>query len=258
MSDEKYALLRTFRSLFHGKAYRHRIANLGDLVASQLYEDLIALDKSAKLTQRVQHHERVVNLKNLMTGKPGRRGDGTFGELVPATIAVTEKGMLVARGPVATIEIGAETKILAKAMIKQIDRVITDLLNQATQFKRGGGNPICVAFVGINFSESYVSFEGRRKWPTDGKKYKHPIQEALETEKRLLVGRARPAFDEFQISAFSRDKRQAIPIRMGGPQRHRDGILFSPHSYLPRVRSPIRVRTDAEAQNGNGGMSIPK
>jgi len=80
----------------------------------------------------VQHHERVVNMRNVMTGKPARRGDGTFGELVPAAVAVTEKGMLVARGPVATIEIGAETKILAKAMIKQIDRVISDLINQVS------------------------------------------------------------------------------------------------------------------------------
>jgi hypothetical protein len=114
MSDEKYALLRTFRGLFKGKPYRHRIANLGDLVASQLYEDLVVLGKSAKLVERVQRHELVVNLKNLMTGKPGRRGDGTFGELVPAAVALTEKGMLVARGPVATIEIGAETKFSQK------------------------------------------------------------------------------------------------------------------------------------------------
>ena len=87
MSDEKYALLRTFRGLFEGKPYRHRIANLGDLVASDLYEDLVVLGKSSKLVERIQHRERVVNLKNLMTGKPGRRGDGTFGELVPAAIA---------------------------------------------------------------------------------------------------------------------------------------------------------------------------
>jgi hypothetical protein len=187
MSDERYALLRTFRGLFEGKPYRHRIANLGDLVASQLYEDLVALGKSAKLVERVQRHEHVVNLKNLMTGKPGRRGDGTFGELVPAAVALTEKGMLVARGPVATIEIGAETKILAKAMIKQIDRVINDLVNQVNQFKRGGGNPICVAFVGINFAERYVSFEGKKKWPTDGKKYKHPIQEQPKPSSDLKI-----------------------------------------------------------------------
>jgi hypothetical protein len=206
MSDENYALLRTFRGLFEGKPYRHRIANLGDLVASHLYEDLVELGKSAKLVERVQHHERVVNLKNLMTGKPGRRGDGTFGELVPAAMAIIEKGMLVARGPVATIEIGAETKILAKAMIKQIDRVISDLLNQVTQFKRGGGNPICVAFVGINFAERYVSFEGKKKWPTDGKKYKHPIQEAAQAERRLNE-KARTAFDEFRSCDFAQRMR---------------------------------------------------
>jgi hypothetical protein len=211
MSDEKYALLRTFRSLFEGKPYRHRVSNLGDLVASQLYEDLISLGKSTKLVERVQHDERVVNLRNLMTGKPGRRGDGTFGELVPAAIAIRKEGMLVARGPVATIEIGAETKILAKAMIKQIDRVISDLLNQATQFKRGGGNPICVAFVGINFAERYVSFERRKKWLTDGKSYKHPIQEAKRAEQRLK-DKAQAAFDEFQILRFRATNAKPFPF----------------------------------------------
>ncbi len=152
-----------------------------------------------------------MNLRNLMTGKPGRRGDGTFGELVPAAIALTEKGMLVARGPVATIEIGAETKILAKAMIKQIDRVITDLINQAAQFKRSGGNPICVAFVGINFAEQYVSFEGRKKWPTDGKKYKHPIQEATQAEQRLNE-KARHALDEFQFLRFRASNARPFPF----------------------------------------------
>ena len=211
MSEEKYALLQTFRGLFEGKPYLHRKSNLGDLVASHLYEDLVALNKSTKLAERVEHHERVVNQKNLMTGKPSRRGDGTFGELVPAAVALTEKGMLVARGPVATIEIGAETKILAKAMIKQIDRVITDLINQAAQFKRGGGNPICVAFVGINFAVKYVSFEGRKRWPTDGKKYKHPIQEAAQAEQRLKE-RASSAFDEFQILGFRATNARPFPF----------------------------------------------
>lgn len=211
MTGERYALLRTFRGLFEGQPYRHRIANLGDMVASQLYEDLAGLGKSAKLAERVQNRECVVNLKNLMTGKPSRRGDGTFGELVPAAVALTEKGLLVARGPVATIEIGGETKILAKAMIKQIDRVITDLTNQATQFKRGGGDPICVAFVGINFAERYVSFEGRKKWPTDGKKYKHPIQEAAQAEQRLKE-RASLAFDEFQFLRFRASNAKPFPF----------------------------------------------
>jgi hypothetical protein len=211
MSEEKYALLRTFRGLFERKPYHHRVANLGDLVASQLYEDLVALGKSAKLVERVQHHERVVNLRNLMTGKPGRRGDGTFGELVPAAVALVEEGILVAHGPVATIEIGAETKILAKAMIKQIDRVITDLINQANQFKRSGGSPICVAFVGINFADQYVSFEGRKRWPTDGKRYKHPIEEAVQAEQRLNDN-ARSAFDEFQILRFRATNAKPFPF----------------------------------------------
>jgi hypothetical protein len=211
MSAEKYALLRTFRGLLEGKPYLHRKSNLGDLVASQLYEDLIAINKSAKLVQRVQHHECVVNVRNVMTGRPGRRGDGTFGELVPAAVAVTEKGMLVARGPVATIEIGAETKILAKAMIKQIDRVISDLINQVNQFKRGSGNPICVGFIGINFAEQYVSFEGKKRWPTDGKRYKHPIQEAAQAEQRLN-DKARTAFDEFQILRFRATNARPYPF----------------------------------------------
>ncbi len=211
MSGEKYALLRTFRSLFEGKRYRHRDASLGDVVASQLYEDLVALNKSSKLVDGVQHHERVVNLRNVLIGKPSRRGDGTFGELVPAVVAVTEQGLLVGRGPVATIEIGAETKILAKAMIKQIDRVIGDLVKQVAHFKSGGGNPICVGLVGINFADQYVSFEGRKRWPTDGKRYKHPIQEAAQAEQRLLA-KARSAFDEFQILRFRATNAKPFPF----------------------------------------------
>jgi hypothetical protein len=125
--------------------------------------------------------------------------------------AIMSSNVLVARGPVATIEIGAETKILAKAMIKQIDRVINDLVNQVNQFERGGGNPICVAFVGINFAEGYVSFEGKRKWPTDGKRYKHPIQEAAQAEQRLK-DKAQSAFDEFQILRFRATNAKPFPF----------------------------------------------
>jgi hypothetical protein len=107
----------------------------------------------------------------------------------------------VARGPVATVEIGTEVKILAKAMIKQIDRVMTDLQNQRREFQKAGGNPIAVGIVGINRAIRYVSFEGDRDYPTDGKKNKHPIQEAAEAEKRLLA-RVASDFDEFLILRF--------------------------------------------------------
>src|ERR1051325_6071802 len=111
----QFSLLNTFRDLFKGTQYKHRDSSLGDLVASQLYEDLVTLGKSEKLVGRVRTHERVVNLANKAVGRPSRRGDGTFGELVPTAIAITEAGLLVSRGEVANIEIGAETKILARS-----------------------------------------------------------------------------------------------------------------------------------------------
>jgi hypothetical protein len=205
MSDSSksgdYALLETFRGLFDGQKYKHRDSSLGDLVASKLYEDLAGLAKSEKLVERVRRHERVVNLANKAIGKVSRRGDGTFGELVPAAVAITGKGWLVARGPVANIEIGAETKILAKAMIKQIDRVIGDLGRQVEEFRKTGGNPICVGIVGVNYAESYTSYEGAVEWPTDGKKHKHPAQEAADAERRILQY-ASPGFNEFLLLRF--------------------------------------------------------
>ncbi|MGA3170563.1 MAG: hypothetical protein ABSE62_06075 [Chthoniobacteraceae bacterium] len=207
----EYALLKTFRSLFEGKQYSHRDSSLGDLVASQLYEDLVSLGKSKLLTERVHRHEIVVNARNLAVGKKTRRGDGTFGELVPSVLAVTEHGLLVARGPVANIQIGAETKILAKAMIKQIDRVIGDLKRQVAEFKRTGGNPITVGFVGINHASAYTSYEGDRPFPTGGSKYKHPITEAPEAEIRL-VRDAASEFDEFQLLKFKATNIEPYPF----------------------------------------------
>jgi hypothetical protein len=194
-------LLETFRRVFDGTKYLHRKSTLGDLVAVEFYEDLVALGKSAKLPGRIAAHDRVINLRNVTIGKKARRGDGTLGELVPSAVALVEKDFLVARGPTANIEIGVEAKILAKAMIKQIDRVIGDLQRQVAMFKKHGGNPICIGFVGINWSNSYTSYEGRRRFPTDGKKYKHPIQEAVDAEDRLRK-EALPAFDEFLILNF--------------------------------------------------------
>jgi hypothetical protein len=65
----EFALLKTFKGLFEGKQYNHRDSSLGDLVASQLYEDLVTLNKSKLLTERVHKHECVVNAKNLAIGE---------------------------------------------------------------------------------------------------------------------------------------------------------------------------------------------
>jgi len=162
MSGTSFALLDTFQSLFEGQKYEHRNSTLGDLVASQLYEDLVKLGRSPKLTERVKNRERVVNVGNKAVGKKSRRGDGTFGELVPTVVAIAEEGLLVTRGEIANIEIGAETKILAKAMIKQIDRVIGDLIRQVEEFRKTGGQPICVGIVGVNAAPAYTSYEGDR------------------------------------------------------------------------------------------------
>ena len=196
-----YRLLDAFRGLFDGVKYEHRRSNLGDYVASFLYEDLFALGRSPKLMERVNAGRAVVNTANLTVGRHPRRGDGTFGDAVPGVAAVVVPDFAVQRGRIASIEIGAETKILAKAMIKQIDRVINDLTKQVTHFRSTNARAICVALVGVNHAPQYSSFEGQREFPTDGRKYKHPIQEAEEAEDRL-VRRALPAFDEFVLLRF--------------------------------------------------------
>lgn len=109
-----YRLMSAFEGLFNGTRYRHRQSHLGDLVAANLFEDLVALNCSPKLAERVQQQRGGVNTANV-----ARRGDGTFGELVPGAPVAVVPGFIVPRGRIAAIEVGAETKILAKAMIKQ-------------------------------------------------------------------------------------------------------------------------------------------
>jgi hypothetical protein len=199
----EYRLPREFRRLFEGKIYKHRDSSQGDFVAMHLYEDLVAINRSPKLIDAaINRRDRVLNVQNKRRGIAARRGDGTFGELIPGETAIVDSGYLVARGPIATVEIGIEVKVLAKAMIKQIDRVINDLRNQVVQFKRGGGHPICIGVIGINQAESTVGYEGERPFPTTGKQgFLHPFQEATEAERRLRA-EAAPEFDEFVVLRF--------------------------------------------------------
>jgi hypothetical protein len=194
-------LLQRFQDLFEGRKYIHRNPALGDSVARCLPEDLFALARSTKLTERIAASSRVLNTQNLRRGIASRRGDGTFGELIPGVQPVHDTGFKVARGPVATIEIGAEVKILAKAMIKQIDRVMGDLVKQVEHFRRGNERPICVAIVGINHADHCCSYERDRTWPTDGKKHKHPIQEAADAERRIMA-HVKPHYDELLILRY--------------------------------------------------------
>jgi hypothetical protein len=186
-----YRLLAQFRRLFEGTQYLHRSSNLGDRVAMQLYEDLAGLRRgSARLKRRIASGTRVLNSQNKRKGIEARRGDGTFGEIIPDDLPLRDAGYHVARGKVATLEIGVEVKILAKAMIKQIDRVIGDFNKQVGEFRRRSGarSPICIAVVGINYAEETTSYEGDRSYRTDGRRYQHPAQEAPEARRRILAG----------------------------------------------------------------------
>ena len=178
-----------------------------------LYEDLVTINRSLKLIDAaINRKERVLNVQNKRRGVSARRGDGTFGEIIPGEVALADSGYLIARGPIATVEIGIEVKILAKAMIKQIDRVINDLRNQVVQFKRGGGNPICVAVVGINCADHTVGYEGDRPFPTTGKGgFPHPSQEAPEAERRLRIEVA-SEFDEFLVLRFKTTNETPYPF----------------------------------------------
>jgi hypothetical protein len=165
-----YLLLDRFLRLFDGVVYRHRDSTLGDSVAWYLPEDLYALQRSPRLNALILAGERVLNIRNTLRGVRARRGDATFGEIVPHSEPIAALGFVVKRGEIATAEIGIEVKILAKAMIKQIDRVIGDLIRQVEQFKTAGGSPISVEIVGINRADRYTSYEKERAWPTNGKK----------------------------------------------------------------------------------------
>jgi hypothetical protein len=204
--------LEEFRRLFEGRAYMHRASTQGDFVAMHLYEDLLAIDRSPRLVEDIRRHRCVLNVQNRRHGVKARRGDGTFGELVPGEEAIVDEGYQVARGTIATVEIGVEVKILAKAMIKQIDRVINDLRNQVAEFQRGGGHPICVGIAGVNHAERYTGYEGERAYPTTGKGgFLHPIQEASEAEKRLLRTAA-PAYEEFLILRYKATNEPPFPF----------------------------------------------
>ena len=212
-APEGFRLLAEFRNLFFGNVYRHRKSTQGDFVAMHLYEDLLSIGRSKKLAEAAEaRRDRVLNVQNRRRGVDARRGDGSFGQLIPGEEPMIDPGYLVGRGPIATVEIGIEVKVLAKAMIKQIDRVITDLKHQADQFRHGGGNPICVAVVGINHADSCVSYEGTRAYPTTGKDgHLHPLQEATKAEERLKQAAA-PAYDEFIVLRFRATNVKPFPF----------------------------------------------
>jgi hypothetical protein len=196
--------------LFEGHAYRHRASTHGDWVAQFVFEDLFRLAHSSKLVERIQQHRSVLNSSNRTHGVKHRRGDGSFGTLVPGDSAIADPGFVVGRGPIANIEIGVEVKILAKAMIKQIDRVKNDLRQQVDEFRRSEARAVTAAIVGVNHAAVYRSFEGEREFVTEGKRYKHPKAEAAAAIAH--VEQIRQAFDELLILSFRATNLDSFPF----------------------------------------------
>ncbi len=220
-NPQSFALLRQFEATFRNGPYIHRNSQLGNRIADCLYEDLYAIGISAKFNQGVDSRTHVLNPKGISPGIRARRGDGSFGDLIPGAPARVVPGFVVARGPTADVEVGAEVKILAKAMIKQIDRVIGDLRRQSDQFHEKSKTALTIGVVGINFADHYVSHEGDRIYPTTGLTGSpHPVQEAARAERELL--HAADAYDEFIELGFRATNEPPYDFVWVSPQRVRD------------------------------------
>lgn len=184
--------------MFKGQVYRHRVSTTGDTIAGYLYEDLLALGQSPKLLVRVNRGDVAVNTGNQIKGKKGRRGDGTFGRVVPGSPVRAERDLTVPRGLVAHLEIGTEVKIGATKLIAQVDRVINDLSNQAEIFRTHNRNAIKVGIVGVNYADEYMGWEGERPFLAK----KPPVKEASDFANRI-ERTVETRYDELLILRFS-------------------------------------------------------
>ena len=195
-----FRLLKQFEETFRFGPYLHRNSQLGNRIADFLFDDLYDLDPLSKFRKDVDAGRIALNPKGVSPGLHARRGDGSMGPLVPGYRPRMHPNHAVPVGPTAEVDIGVEVKILAKAMIKQIDRVVSDLCGQSRQFKTKSPDAMTVEIVGLNVADRYVSFEGTRAYPT-GPYGPHPYLEAPEAERRLLLS-AEPCYAEFLVLPF--------------------------------------------------------
>lgn len=227
----------------------HRNSTHGDRLALELYEDLYVRDaerdRLTKFVSRVDAGQCVANPRNKNYGSRARRGDGTFGELMPHAKAISEPGFVVKRGSTVITEIGVEVKILAKAMIKQIDRVVGDLQKQAQHFRQKAGSrpPVAVGIVAVNHATSFLSYEGNMTYLADGtrqpngKTYARPSDEA-ERAKRDLRELAESAFDHFLILEFVATNVAPYPFEWVSERKVEDDYA----ALLTRLASEYEAR----------------
>ena len=209
-------MLAAFQGIFSGRIYRHRANNQGDQLATELYEDLYAIGRSPKFVEHIDAIRRGISVENVRAGISARRGDGTLGEFIPGQPIHTVPGYNVRRGPVATLDIGIEVKILNKAMIKQINDRIAGLQKQADYFVTGRdgrarGNPISLAIIGVNYADYTVGYEGDRVYRTDGHKHAHPAQEAPTVEERIRL-EVVPHYNETIILRYRATNEEPFPF----------------------------------------------
>jgi hypothetical protein len=218
-SDKAFMLLAKFEETFREGPYLHRNSQVGNRIADYLFDDLYLLSEDSRFRKDVDAKRVALNPKGVSPGLKARRGDGSFGPVIPGHTPQLVAGHVIPRAPTAEVDIGAEVKILAKAMIKQVDRVISDLCAQSRHFATKSPGALTVGIVGINVAREYVSYEGGREYPT-GQYGPHPAQEAPEAERRLL-DQAQPCFTEFLPLAFRATNSRPYPFEwVSGSKTH--------------------------------------
>jgi hypothetical protein len=215
-----FKLLAKFEQTFRDGPYLHRNSQLGNRIADFLFDDLYGLEPSSRFRDDVDSGRIALNPKGVSPGLKARRGDGSFGPIVPGYAPRAYPGHVIPVAPTAEVDIGAEVKVLAKAMIKQIDRVVSDLCGQGRHFKTKSPDAVSVGIVGINVADHYVSFEGARRYPT-GEYGPHPYHEAPEAERRLLTS-ADVCLDELLILPFKATNDPPFPFEWARPRQTQD------------------------------------
>lgn len=111
---------------------------------------------------------------------------------------------------VALTQIGVEVEVLAKSQLKQIDRVMTDLVSSSGTIKAKSPHAITVGITAVNYSSSYTGYEGKRAFPTD-RTSERAKREADEVSRRIERD-VRPRFDEFLLFRFTATNRRPFPF----------------------------------------------
>ncbi len=237
-----YKLLQQLERTFRDGPYLHRRSNLGNRIADCLYEDLYELGASAKLRERIDQQLRVLNPKGVSPGIHARRGDGSFGPPVPGWAPTRVPGFVVARGLTAEVEIGAEVKILAKAMMKQIDRVMSDLRSQANHFRRKSPTAITVGIVAITSPIAIPRLSARGAFPRTARHT--PTLPKRRRRLRTAFGRCKMCLMSSSRSAFGLPMNRRTPLSSW--LRPRSRRTTAPSSFASRMSTSAGSKERAE------------